>query len=188
MRKRSVRRAVGGAVACVLTGGVVAVAVITFSGHSGTRSGEHGVAGNEAFAPALARHIEKLKEALPGNQGESAEGPGAADAAALAALAYPAADIPLARLEREKQTFNKVEGRGFQRNGTWVSVGPSAPVYPFFGPRDLGQYVPNEYVAASRIDAMVIDPNCRPGNCRAWIGPAGGGIWRTKDALADTPS
>ena len=54
--------------------------------------------------------------------------------------------------------------------------------------RDLTQYVPNAYYAASRINAMAISPSCRPGHCRMWIAPAGGGVWRTENALADTPS
>ena len=141
--------------------------------------------------PALARHLATLR-ALPGNGGESAEGPGGADAAALQALAYPDSDIPLARLETERLAAKAVKSRGFTsgrgRTGTWVSVGPKNALYPFFGMRDLTQYVPNAYYAASRINAMALSPSCRPGHCRMWIGPAGGGVWRTENALADTPS
>ena len=141
--------------------------------------------------PALARHLATLR-ALPGNGGESAEGPGGADAAALQALAYPDSDIPLARLETERLAAKAVKSRGFTsgrgRTGTWVSVGPKNALYPLFGMRDLTQYVPNAYYAASRINAMALSPSCRPGHCRMWIGPAGGGVWRTENALADTPS
>jgi hypothetical protein len=149
-------------------------------------------AGEQEFPPALASHLEKLKEAIPGNGGESNEGPGSAENAALAALAYPDTDIPLARLDAARSAFNAVKGRGFPsgkgRPGTWVSIGPKNAVYPFFDPRNLSQYVPNEYLAASRIDDMAIAPGCVPGHCRMWIGPAGGGVWRTENALADTPS
>src|SRR5712691_3169455 len=192
MRKRSVRLAVGVGIACVLAAGAIVAAVTTFSGHSSARSEGHELAVSNGFAPALARHLAKLKEALPGNQGEPGEGPGAADAAAIEALAFPDTDIPLARLEGARAAFTAVKARGFPngkgRSGTWVSVGPSTALYPFFAPRDISLYVPNEYIAASRIDAMAIAPDCRPGHCRLWIGPAGGGIWRTDNALADTPS
>ena len=48
-------------------------------------------------------------------------------------------------------------------------------------------YVPNEYVAAGRTAHSVIDPNCRPGDCRYWIANAGGGVWRTNDPFAAEP-
>src|SRR5262249_29075664 len=32
-----------------------------------------------------------------------------------------------------------------------------------------------------------IDHNCQPGHCRMWLGPSGGGVWRTDNALADNP-
>jgi len=34
---------------------------------------------------------------------------------------------------------------------------------------------------------IAIAPDCQPGHCRMWIGPAGGGVWRTNNALADEP-
>jgi hypothetical protein len=191
MAKRSVRFTVGGVVVCVLAALAVVAAFTTFVGHSSAKAkGES--AANVEFGPALARHLEKLKEALPGNAGEPDGGPAGADDAALDALAFPDTDIPLARIQAEQAAFSTVKSRGFPsgkgRPGTWVSIGPSKAVYPFFAPRDISLYVPNEYIAASRIDAMAIAPNCQPGSCRMWIGPAGGGIWRTDDALADTPT
>jgi len=79
------------------------------------------------------------------------------------ALAYPDTDIPLARLEAARAAFTNVKSRGFNHGGpnqgTWSSMGPSQAVYPFFGPRDLGQYVPNEYVAGGR----TITPRSLPG-------------------------
>jgi len=43
---------------------------------------ERAAPGEAAFPPALAAHLDKLGEALPGNGGESSEGPGAAASAA----------------------------------------------------------------------------------------------------------
>ena len=144
------------------------------------------------FPPALAKHIEELGKTIPGNGGEPDEGPGAADDAAISALAYPDNDIPLARLDAARSAFKALQGRSFPRGkgrpGTWVSVGPKNAVYPFFDFRNLGLYVPNEYVAGGRTVAIAIASSCQPGHCRMWIGPAGGGIWRTENALADEPS
>jgi hypothetical protein len=142
---------------------------------------------SEAFPPALAAHLQQLSEAMPGNGGEN--GPGSAEDAVIEALAFPDNDIPLARIEAAQAAFTAMTARGFKhggaaRTGTWTSVGPSHAVYPFFAPRDLGQYVPNEYLAGGRTLAMLVASTCQPRNCRMWIAPAGGGIWRTDDALA----
>jgi hypothetical protein len=179
-----------GAVIAIAAVGALLTAMLRSEGP--TAAGNIQIAqGNGEAPPALAAHLEKLK-ALPGNLGESGEGPGGAEAAEFQALAYPDSDIPLARLETERLAAKAVKGRGFPtgrgQTGTWVSVGPKNALYPFFGPRDISGYVPNAYYAASRINAMAIAPDCRPGHCRMWIGPAGGGIWRTGNALADEPS
>jgi hypothetical protein len=155
--------------------------------------------GGAAFAqqegdvpPALAQHLANLQQAVPDNGGEPSEGPAGADAAKFESLAYPEGDIPLAHIQAAQSAAEAVRGRGFPpgkgQPGTWVSIGPKNAVYPFFPLRDLGLYVPNEYLAASRINDMAVESNCRPGHCRMWIGPAGGGIWRTNNALADQPS
>src|SRR5262249_6806053 len=44
-----------------------------------------------------------------------------------------------------------------------------------------------DYITSGRITALAVDPACAPGNCRLWVGAAGGGIWRTNDALAGPP-
>ncbi|PYK32278.1 MAG: hypothetical protein DME57_00365 [Verrucomicrobia bacterium] len=36
--------------------------------------------------------------------------------------------------------------------------------------------------------ALAIDPACNVTTCRLWLGAAGGGVWRTTNALATTPS
>lgn len=188
MRASRLRLTVAAVAALSIIAGAVAVGITLRSGERD----EQEVGAAEGMPPALARHVEKLKEAIPGNGGESGEGPGFADAAALQALAYPDTDLPLARLEGARSAFEAVKGRGFKggggQQGTWISAGPSTALYPFFNFRDLSLYVPNEYAAGGRTVAMAIEPGCRSGHCRMWIGPAGGGVWRTDNALADTPS
>ena len=45
----------------------------------------------------------------------------------------------------------------------------------------------NAYVAGGRTTAIAIDPTCAPGHCRLWVFAAGGGVWRTKNALSGQP-
>jgi hypothetical protein len=77
-------------------------------------------------------------------------------------------------------------GKG--RKGTWISVGPSHALYPATIFRSSFSYVPARYMSGGRATALAIDPNCSPGHCRIWIFAAGGGIWRTKNALTGQPS
>jgi hypothetical protein len=143
---------------------------------------------DEMIPGALERHVDRLR-ALPGNGGES--GPGSAAEENFFQRAFPDDDIPLERITASRAAFDAhgdrfARGRG--RAGTWVTVGPSNAIYPFFDLRTSALYVPNEYAAGGRTTAVVIDPNCTPGHCRLWIGAAGGGIWRTKNALTGQPS
>jgi hypothetical protein len=185
MRTRHIRAIA----AAVLVLGVASVPALI--GGSGGAPGKQPVVREGEFPTALAAHLDKLGRALPANMGEPNEGPGSADAAKLQELAYPAADIPLPWLAESRNDFSRAKKRPLsnarRRPGTWSSIGPDTAEYPFFDLRDITLYVPNEYIAASRINAMAIEPGCRRGHCRMWIGPAGGGIWRTRNALANSP-
>jgi hypothetical protein len=77
-------------------------------------------------------------------------------------------------------------GKG--RKGTWVSVGPSEALYPFEPFRNAFNYVPNSYVAGGRTTSIALADSCKPGDCVAYITPAGGGVWRTKNALNGQPN
>ncbi|MEA2481683.1 MAG: hypothetical protein QOJ07_3605, partial [Thermoleophilaceae bacterium] len=67
---------------------------------------------------------------------------------------------------------------------TWTPLGPAGgPVDPFI--QEQQGELP---ITAGRVTALVISPKCVPGDCRLWLGAAGGGVWRTDDALAQTPA
>jgi hypothetical protein len=138
---------------------------------------------------ALAAHVDRFR-ALPSQGGLG--GPGSAAEENFFARAFPDNDIPLERLDAARAAFDAAVGKGFPtgkgRPGTWVTIGPSNAIYPFFELRTAGLYVPNEYAAGGRTTTMAIDPNCSIGHCRLWIGAAGGGIWRTKNALTGQPN
>jgi hypothetical protein len=140
---------------------------------------------------ALSRHLERVRQAIPGVGGESG-GPGSADAEKFLALAYPDVDIPLARLDSARAAAAALNGKPFPtgkgRPGTWVTVGPSQALYPFTQFRNSFGYVPNTYIAGGRGAAGAIDPTCAPGRCRLWVYSAGGGVWRTDNALSGQPN
>ena len=171
--------------------GILAASIGIVAIHlSGTPSVQTVVSGEGEMPPALGRHLERLM-ALPGNQGMSSEGPGAAAEAEYLARAYPSDTISVAQVDRAKAAFTASSGRPFPsgkgQKGTWVSVGPSNALYPDSEFLNSFLYVPNAYVAGGRTTAVAISDTCVPDNCRMWITPAGGGIWRTNDALASEP-
>ncbi|HEX7298397.1 MAG TPA: hypothetical protein VF257_05285, partial [Solirubrobacteraceae bacterium] len=63
----------------------------------------------------------------------------------------------------------------------WSELGPFTPTVP----KEV-TYTGAPTTNSGRVTAMAIDPNCgQPGSaCRVWIAAAGGGIFRTDDALA----
>jgi hypothetical protein len=114
------------------------------------------------------------------------EGPiGGYEAYKSAARTYPANLIPPSMVQNAKNTFIKIANQGDPTsNNFWQSYGPlqnsiQPGVLSFSGATNA---------TASRDTALVIAPTCVPGNCRLWIGTAGGGVWRTDDALAADPS
>ncbi len=145
----------------------------------------------EGMPTALAGHLAKLKQAVPGNGGMASEGPGGAADAAYVQRAYPADTISLAEAAGARSAFTASKGRPFPRGkgtkGTWVSVGPSRALYPDSEFLNSFLYVPNAYVAGGRTTSIAISDTCNPGNCRLYITPAGGGIWTTRNGLAGTP-
>jgi len=120
------------------------------------------------------------------------EGPiGGYEAYKSATRTYPANVIPPSMVQNAKKTFNKIATQtalnstnSTTSNNHWLSYGP---IQNSVQPGVLsfsGATTPT----ASRDTALVIAPTCVPGNCRLWVGSAGGGVWRTDDALAASPS
>ena len=138
---------------------------------------------------ALREHLTMLKQALPPN---TIEGPGSAGDGGFQQRAYPDDDIPLARIEAAREAAKVLGRRGFPsgkgRPGTFVSVGPSDALFPRSPFRSSSSYIPTDYLAGGRTVALAIDPNCTQGRCRLWAAPAGGGIWRTANALNGQPN
>src|SRR5438270_8038975 len=114
------------------------------------------------------------------------EGPiGGYEAYKSAARTYPANVIPPSMVQNAKNTFLKIAKQGDPKNNNfWLSYGPRQTaiepgVLAFTGKTDT---------TATRVTALVIASTCVTGNCRLWVAAAGGGVWRTDDALAADPS
>ena len=190
--------------ALVLTA-VAAAGVLVFAGFSGGsgslgsgdrgqhESGEHASeesGGDKEMPLALGEHLERLKESVPGNGGESEEGPGSAAEAEFLERAYPGTTISVGKYQGSAQSFSAAASRQRGKaapSGSWTPVGPRNALYPFTRFRNSSSYVPNRYVAGGRTTDIAIASTCRPALCRVYITASGGGVWRTNRALADQP-
>ncbi len=192
MKGRFWRLAVA-ASAMALVGAVALTAALT-AGNTSARGLTLAKAEGDMPA-ALGRHLDQLQESIPGNGGEPAmsesEGPTAAGMQSFAKLAYPAKDVRLAQIVGARRAFQAARARGFGhgRHGAWQSVGPDTATYQLTPLRGAADYVPNKYAAGGRTTDLTIDPHCgqHGHHCRMWITPAGGGVWRTNNALRHNP-
>ncbi len=68
---------------------------------------------------------------------------------------------------------------------TWSLIGPSTASDP-----NILSFTGSAMTVSGRITALALDTvhGCTAGFCRVWIGAAGGGVWRTDNALSATPT
>jgi len=137
-------------------------------------------------------------------------GPANAAAWESAIRTYPANAIPPAVVARAQATFTRIakrdarlraQGRSFLGDGgNWTQYGPrQLAVQP-----GVTSFSGATNQTASRITAFVVSPDCgkkggkgwrdhgggqgnEGGKCTVWATPAGGGVWRTDDALGANP-
>src|SRR6202048_1652138 len=67
---------------------------------------------------------------------------------------------------------------------SWKSIGPAVGTVP--GPVT---YTGAASSGSGRVPGLLVPPHCRGGDpaCTVYVGAAGGGVWRSDDALSSTP-
>ena len=73
----------------------------------------------------------------------------------------------------------RAPGRGINALGGWTLAGPSTANFP-----DVLTFSGAAYTTSGRITALAVDPSCSSRRCRVWAAAAGGGVWRTDNALS----
>src|SRR5262249_46779286 len=128
------------------------------------------------------------KLALPGAEREG--GPTAAAEAAYAIRAAGGAYVPFTLTRNAHHAWANAKGRaaakglqapGVGGGGTWTLAGPSSENFP-----DVLTFSGAPYTTSGRITALAIDPSCSSSSCRVWAAAAGGGVWRTTNALSNS--
>jgi hypothetical protein len=131
------------------------------------------------------------REAQTGSrQAKVGEGPlDGFDAYQAAARTYPANVIPPAVSAKAETTFERIAAKDAKsgdpraKGHQWKLYGPKTDalqpgVTAFSGATNS---------TASRMTALVASPDCDAKHCRVWAGAAGGGVWRSDNALANDP-
>src|SRR6266478_2023199 len=111
------------------------------------------------------------------------EDPNAAEEQAYQNRSYPGAYIPQQLTVNAQKAWAKIKERGVGQGkntpGTWTLAGPSTANFPA-----ILTFSGVAYTTSGRITALAIAPNCSTNGCRVWAAAAGGGIWRTDNALS----
>ena len=125
------------------------------------------------------------RRGLPGIERDG--GPLLAAEEEYANRAYPATDIPFSATLNAQTTFKNLKARSASNSssniGAWTLIGPNGESVP-----DVLTFNGASTTYSGRITALAIDPSCNNSTCRLWVAAAGGGIWRTDNALAGSPS
>ena len=113
-------------------------------------------------------------------------GPTSAESQQIAALAYPSSSLTAAVLTNERSYYqNNIAGRS-KANGTgWNLVGPATATQPAV--LNVFDNQASDFGVSGRVTAIALDPSCNLTSCRVWMAAAGGGIWRSDNALAANP-
>jgi hypothetical protein len=119
------------------------------------------------------------KRTLPGLDRDG--GPLLAALEDYAHRAYPAKDVPMHATLNALARFQQVKRMsvGKAAAGAWQLIGPSNADDP-----NILTFSGAEYFTSGRVTALAVDPNCTLTRCRVWAGAAGGGVWRTTNALS----
>jgi Arc-like DNA binding domain len=97
-------------------------------------------------------------------------------------LAYPHKTVAVTQQQGALAAMRSHQGRagGGLR---WDEVGP----FTLDVAREATQNNGLTTQWSGRMTAMAVDPTCNEKRCRLYVGAAGGGVWRTNDALARKP-
>lgn len=114
---------------------------------------------------------------------------GEAEISAAAAMdyenrAYPADSIAFSQTLGAIAAGKAVQARGATSPKKWTQVGDGTMNVDTFGTQSFMR--PTQW--SGRITAIAVDyKHCNLSDCRLYIGAAGGGVWKTNNALASTP-
>src|SRR3954470_18101342 len=109
---------------------------------------------------------------------------GDAEAEAYADRAYPGTEITIDEIQGAIAANAKVAKKAAKLSSKWDFLGPDTLDVDRLGTQAFTK--PTQW--SGRVTALTVDPKCKAQECTLYVGAAGGGVWRSKNALAPNPS
>src|SRR5436190_5050896 len=101
--------------------------------------------------------------------------------------AYPKKWVRAAQQLAAANAANAIAKLPAANTANWVNLGPNGvPADAFVAGESTGATAGTIY--SGRTTAIAVSPNCKQSSCTVFIGAAGGGVWKTTNALATSPS
>ena len=97
--------------------------------------------------------------------------------------AYPATSIAIEKIQRSIAADKAVKSRGSRRSLDWEFLGPDRLEVDRLGTQT---YIKGTEWSG-RVTALAVDPRCNSHACTLYATAAGGGVWRTTNALTRRP-
>jgi hypothetical protein len=170
MRNRGRAIAAAIAFACVLA----TLALATTLGRGSAPS-----TAQKALATKNASSLYRARESL--REGENAGSEAAED---YASRAYPATDVTFDQTLGAIAAAKKLKAKGSKLTSKWDSLGPDTLDVDRLGTQTYLR--PTQW--SGRVTALAVGPKCNANECTLYVGAAGGGVWRSKNALAKSPA
>jgi hypothetical protein len=136
---------------------------------------------------AVAQKLAKVATFSPGSASLLEDQGGSFAAQDWLEHATPGDDIPFSAFAGARNDWGGLKARPAAGTGAWTPLGPTYAKGPFNPYRDRSVYNAGTDNFGGRTVDAAIDPNCNAQECRLWIANAGGGVWRTDNALASQP-
>ncbi len=132
-----------------------------------------------ATAPGRIAKIEKGREA---SRNEIVNGPATED---YENRAYPSDTIAFTQQQQSLKDARKIlKKQGVRFPQPWQSIGPDTLSVSSFGTQTYGP--PTQW--SGRVTSLAVDPKCNASACKLYLGAAGGGIWKSDNALSAHPA
>ena len=134
------------------------------------------------FAAKLSAQDVAGNRGEPGEDVKTGESPIGAEEQSYLEHAYPASEVPFQATLNAQKAWKQLKGKsnkGKNTVGQWTLAGPSSAKYP-----GVLSFSGADYTASGRVTGLAIDPACSNSQCRVWVAAAGGGVWRTDNALS----
>ncbi len=93
--------------------------------------------------------------------------------------AYPESDIAPAQQEAAHKAFLSLSSLPGSNGREWEGIGPTDPFVV-----GSSTFTGRPTTVSGRVTSLALSPDCHPGNCRLFVGAAGGGVWTSPNIFA----